>query len=336
MSDGAATVGLVMADLDTRIAPIAEAALTDRQFVTAIDVLIGLGWLVESRVGLWRRGLVTSLDRCIRADSTQTSDVLDALKGWAEQRGFQRWDTDYCGLRFTADGDTETERGFRTRWAAHEQPEPKTSPPRSREPKLLSIDHAWECGTCGETRELLLKDTAGGICLECVGLAHLVYLPSGDAALTRRTKKASRLTAGVVRWNSRYARYERHGTLTEQRAIEQAARECLQDNATRLIQADLRGEIVDGLRTQFPGCPPARADAIAYYAAVRGSRRRTRSRTSDPDSIRRAVACSVRHIDTDYDDLLLSAVDPREARATVQDRVDDILNAWSGGVTVLD
>jgi hypothetical protein len=61
----------------------------------------------------------------------------------------------------------------------------------------------------------------------------LEFLPSGDAALTRRATKASQLSAVVVRWSTRRNRYERQGILAEPAAIEQAAQECLSD-------ADLR------------------------------------------------------------------------------------------------
>jgi len=47
-------------------------------------------------------------------------------------------------------------------------------------------------------------------------------MPSGDAALTRRATKASRLSAVVVRRSTRRNRYERQGILAEPAAIEQA------------------------------------------------------------------------------------------------------------------
>ncbi|PRC49272.1 DUF2293 domain-containing protein, partial [Mycobacterium sp. ITM-2017-0098] len=131
-----------------------------------------------------------------------------------------------------------------------------------------------------ETADLLLETKAGGICLECAALGHLVFLPSGDAALTRRTVKASRTTAVVLQMNTRRMRHERQGILTEQRAIESAAGQCLDDDdrTPRRAKVDeaLRSDIADNIRTQFPGCPPTRADAIAYLAAVRRRARRTR------------------------------------------------------------
>jgi hypothetical protein len=47
-----------MAGIETRVARIAEATSAEQQFVTPIDVLIGLGWLAQANVDRWQRGLV--------------------------------------------------------------------------------------------------------------------------------------------------------------------------------------------------------------------------------------------------------------------------------------
>jgi hypothetical protein len=188
------------------------------------------------------------------------------------------------------------------------------------------------------------------MCLDCADLGHLEYLPSGDAALTRRATKASRLSAVVVRWSSRRHRYERQGILVESAAIEQAARECLSDAAMRAhhrerdqVRSDqdvqFRDEFAAAIREQFPGCPSGRADAIALHAAARGDGRvgRTAARRAvDPDAVRLAVVASVRHVDTGYDDLLMSGLDRESARVQVHQRVEDIVNAWRDGVAMLD
>jgi hypothetical protein len=54
-----------MAGIETRVARIAEATSAEQQFITPIDVLIGLGWLAQANVDRWQRGLVTSLDLCV-------------------------------------------------------------------------------------------------------------------------------------------------------------------------------------------------------------------------------------------------------------------------------
>ena len=98
-------------------------------------------------------------------------------------------------------------------------------------------------------------------------------------------------------------------------------------------------EFAAAIREQFPGCPVDRAEAIALHAAARGSGRVGRSaagRALDSDAVRLAVVASVRHVDTDYDALLMSGVDRESARAQVHDRVEDVVNAWRDGVAMLD
>jgi hypothetical protein len=73
----------------------------------------------------------------------------------------------------------------------------------------------------------------GPLCLDCADLGHLEFLPSGDAAMTRRAKKASGLSAVVVRWSRSRKRYERQGILAETEAIEFAEQECLADAELR-------------------------------------------------------------------------------------------------------
>ena len=216
---------------------------------------------------------------------------------------------------------------------------------------MISPHNAWTCASCGDTGDFLLKDKAGALCLDCADLGHLEFLPSGDAALTRRATKASRLSAVVVRWSTRRNRYERQGILAEAAAIEQAAQECLSDadvrarrrkrEQSRRADQDVRfrGEFAAAIREQFPGCPVDRAEAIALHAAARGSGRVGRSaagRALDPDAVRLAVVASVRHVDTDYDTLLMSGVDRESARAQVHKRVEDVVNAWRDGVAMLD
>jgi len=74
----------------------------------------------------------------------------------------------------------------------------------------------------------LAKDK-GALCLACADLDHLVFLPSGDTALTRRARKHSTLTAVVLKWSRARKRYERQGLLVEAGALEMAEEECSAD-----------------------------------------------------------------------------------------------------------
>lgn len=57
----------------------------------------------------------------------------------------------------------------------------------------------------------------------CADMDHLVFLGAGDAALTRRAKRASRQSAVVVRLSRSRRRYERQGILVEEAALERRA-----------------------------------------------------------------------------------------------------------------
>ena len=81
----------------------------------------------------------------------------------------------------------------------------------------------------------------------------------------------------------------------------------------------------------LPRCPADRAEAIARRAGARGSGRVGRSaadRALDPQAVTLAVAASVRHEDTDYDELRMSGVSRAEARERVRAEVQRILGSW--------
>ena len=336
-----------MARLETRVARVAEALLAERRYVRTIDVLVGLGWLAQPNIDRWLQGRVPSLDRCVGVDADKVPAAFAALQRWAEDRGITQSEGDYQDLRFTADGDPDIERAYRTQWGSTDVPEPVVErPPRPRGIVVFAPHKAWTCASCGETGAFLLKGNAGALCMDCADLGHLEFLPSGDAALTRRATKASRLSAVVVRWSTRRKRYERQGILAEPAAIEQDAQECLSDADVRARRREreqsrradrdvhFSGEFAAAIREQFPGCPVDRAEAIALHAAARGSGRVGRSaagRALEPDAVHLAVVASVRHVDTDYDDLLMSGVDRESARAQVHQRVEDVVSAWRDG-----
>lgn len=94
---------------------------------------------------------------------------------------------------------------------------------------VVSALKDWSCVECGSGGGLLTMEERGPLCLDCADLGHLVYLPAGDAALTRRARKASGLSAVVVRFSRARRRYERQGILVEEPALEQAEAECLAD-----------------------------------------------------------------------------------------------------------
>lgn len=89
---------------------------------------------------------------------------------------------------------------------------------------MISALNPWTCAKCASNDgELLLMQDDAPVCLVCARLDHLVFLPAGDAGLTRRAHKASTLTAVVVRFSRSRKRYERLGLLVEPAAPATAA-----------------------------------------------------------------------------------------------------------------
>jgi hypothetical protein len=214
--------------------------------------------------------------------------------------------------------------------------------------KVFITVRSASCSECGEELGrrawITLVEDKGALCLSCADLDHLVYLPAGDATLTRRARKHSTLSAVVLRWSRARRRYERQGLLVEENALDQAEQECLADKdvrarrrereATRRAELDRQyvQEFAHQVRLHYPGCPHGREVAIAEHACRRYSGRVGRSSAAkefDEQAIRLAVIAHVRHAETDYDSLLATGYDRWEARARVEGAVEKILDRWA-------
>jgi len=73
--------------LEQRVVRAAEAALDKRKFVTAIDVLVGLGWLTPIRVDEWRQGRVDYLERVTTVNLSKLSTAMQLRTGGNPRRG---------------------------------------------------------------------------------------------------------------------------------------------------------------------------------------------------------------------------------------------------------
>lgn len=118
--------------LEQRVVRAAEAALAERRFVTAVDVLVGIGWLSPPAVDRWRQGRVEYLEREVQANLHKISTAMSLLRRWAERRDLQPSETAYVArtrdrrpLRFSASGNPDIERAYRTHWVSPEPSEAK-------------------------------------------------------------------------------------------------------------------------------------------------------------------------------------------------------------------
>ena len=213
--------------------------------------------------------------------------------------------------------------------------------------KVFISSRESTCDECGENLGLkawiTLNREKGALCLRCADLDHLLFLPSGDMALTRRARKHSILSAVVLKWSRARRRYERQGLLVETQGLEKAEEECLADNDVRerrrkreaARREELDRQYVDQfaarVRELFPGCSLGRAQEIAEHACLKHSGRVGRSASAkalDEEAVRLAVIASIRHRETKYDELLARGYDRWEARAAVEEAVRRVLRRW--------
>lgn len=220
-----------------------------------------------------------------------------------------------------------------------------------REKSDLLVFISLQDSTCSECAENLgskafitLNRQKGVLCLSCADLDHSVFLPSGDPALTRRSKKYSTLFAVVLKWSRARKHYERQGLLVESKGLEKAEKECLSDTAFRerrkereaIKRNELDQEYIKDyaaeIRKLYPKCPKGRENKIAEHACMKYSGRVGRSaaaKTFSPQAIRLSVLAHIRHLETDYDELLMRGYDRYEAREIVEEKVHEILGIWA-------
>ena len=163
----------------------------------------------------------------MQASLPKLTTAMRVLGRWALRRGLVPSETSYVArtrdrrpLRFSVSGATEIERAYRTHWVSPELSATQRQRLAKRQGRpadlvVISPLKDWTCTTCSGTGDLLIMQDAGPVCLRCATLDHLVFLPAGDAGVTRRAHRASELCAVVVRFSRSHKRYERQGLLVE-------------------------------------------------------------------------------------------------------------------------
>jgi hypothetical protein len=219
-------------------------------------------------------------------------------------------------------------------------------PDKASEIVVFEIIRDSVCAECDEELgrgRWLRLEAERPLCMGCADLSHLVFVPRGNAALTRRASKYSKLRAVVVRFSRARKRYERQGILVEESALTRAELECLADADARsrarerraereaAMDAEYQAEFGRRVQERYPGCPPDKAAAIAEHACLKYSGRVGRTAAAKefaPEALDLAVRAHVRHCYTAYDELLGGGLDRSAARSTVAARVEQVLAEW--------
>jgi hypothetical protein len=348
-----------------RVRNAAEAALKAHGSVGPLELLQRMGFLYSGHFVEWQRGAAgrAALESCFQVGPEKLGRTLRYFAEWVGERGLEPIEAPYTRrtargmeeLRVTADGNPEREKFYRTRFVPKARTEARQRQIRgkvTKAPDLVVFEKVSEEGNCSECGAELLQgnflvmEKGRPLCLACADMDHLVFLPAGDTALSRRSRKHSQLSAVVVHYHRSRRRYERQGLLVTAEGLARAEQECAADVSKRarrrekavfIRQAEDRefvGEMVQAIASQYPGCPAHEAQAIARHTALRGSGRVGRSaagRALEPQAIELAVRAHVRHAHTNYDALLMGGADRQDARALVRDRIDQVMAGWRRG-----
>lgn len=232
-------------DLQERVHRAAEQCLERDGAVGPLELLQQMLFLQPVHFQAWQKGHphYVALEPHIQCGPAKLEKTHQCFADWVRRHGLLPMEVQYRrltpngpeALAITADGDVERERFFRTRYAPAEMTQKKARKlldKLDKSPELVAYELTSPVSRCSECQAEILKgsllflEQREPLCLACAGLDHLVFLPSGDAARTRRARKYSPLSAVVVRFSRARKRYERQGILVTPDALAQAEREC--------------------------------------------------------------------------------------------------------------
>ncbi len=323
--------------------------------------MLQLGWLAPSHFVSWKKGIIPSLVEVLHVSPEKQRWAFHHFKQWALNCRLRAVKVPYLRstpsgaipLRVTTANDPAAEDLYHVHYIPGDLAESKTGRTVAKLSKpqdivvFQTVSESVICSACKTELyrgNFLLMEKGQPLCLTCADLDHLDFLPSGDAALTRRARKYSHLSAVVVRFARTRGRYERQGILVEPEAIEKAELECLSNGDQRIARREreamrcaaqdkaLVTAMTQSIRRLYPGCPADEAENIARHTAKRGSGRVGRSdagRNLEEQALNLAVAAWIRHRKTKYDELLSSGIERFDAREMVRDKIQELLHSWT-------
>jgi hypothetical protein len=121
--------------IENRAISAAYQALKNHNYVSPIDVLLGMGILSSKNLEDWRFGKVPYLEKVVQSNLQKISAAMKAFRIWSEDQGlypsetiYRKWGKD-CkdNLCFSKSGDYKIEKAYRTHYVSSKLRQPKES-----------------------------------------------------------------------------------------------------------------------------------------------------------------------------------------------------------------
>jgi hypothetical protein len=106
--------------LSQRVATVAGIVVSEKGYVSVIDLLLGLGWLMPDKLSDWKKGRVVYLERIITVNLGKISKAMKDFRSWAVHSKLKASKTVYthknCKLQFSKTGELNIEAAYCTHY----------------------------------------------------------------------------------------------------------------------------------------------------------------------------------------------------------------------------
>ncbi len=224
--------------IEIRVIQAAEAALHQQNYVSSIDVFIGMGLLQPIHVEDWRKGKIPYLEKEIQGNASKINSTLECFHKWASEKSLKPTKIAYLirarastkTARYSINNDPSIEDIYRTHYISpllSEKKQQQLKETLEKPPELIAyiIVSDSQCSQCNKVLtkgNFLFMEANHPLCLSCAGFSSFVFLPSGDAKTTRLARKHSAQSLIVVKFSRARKRYERQGLLISEDAYQKA------------------------------------------------------------------------------------------------------------------
>ncbi|MBS0654165.1 MAG: hypothetical protein JSR46_00160 [Verrucomicrobia bacterium] len=224
--------------LQQRVFQASEEALLQQNYVSPIDVFLGMKLLKPEQVLDWKKGKIPYLERVILGNLNKISFYMKCFRAWAKEKGLKPKFTGYISkskqeLRFSKSGHPQIEQSYRTHYISpilFEIKEQKIQDKLHNPPEQVVIQTTIDsqCTACEKklpVKSYLFTEGGKALCLPCANLQTWAFLSSINRRLARFLKRENAKFIPVKKFTRSDKRYQRQGILLDRETLKKAYQE---------------------------------------------------------------------------------------------------------------